>query len=89
MLKRWSAVPLAIGQRGPELHAVQPSCVVGRRALGVGDRVTGRHDVHTAGAKHRLFAKAVVVDDLAFEQPCHRLQPHVRMRRNVHRHAPR
>ena len=86
MLKRRRAVSVAIGQRGPELHAIQPSRVVGGRSLGVRNRVAGRHDVHAAGAKHGFLAKAVVVDDLALEQPRDRLQPHVRMRRDVHRH---
>src|SRR5690349_10835982 len=75
---------IAIGQRGPELHAVQTASVVMRRTLRVGDGAPRRHDVHTAGTKKRLLLEAVIVHDLPVEQPGNGLQPDVGVWRNVH-----
>ena len=58
-----------------------------RRPLRVRDAVTGRHHVDAARAQRAFTAEAVVMDDLAVEQPGDGLQAHVRMRRDVHRRA--
>ena len=58
--------------------------VPGRRDLGVADAVAGGHQVELAGPDHRVVAGAVAVLDLAGEQPAHRLQPGVRVRRDAH-----
>ena len=73
----WSRA--CVGQRDPELHAVQQGGV--RRAdLGVRDPVPAGHEVELAGADHRVGAEAVAVLDLAGEQPADRREPRVRVR---------
>ena len=52
--------------------------------LGVADPAAGGHQVDLAGTHHRVVAGAVAVLDLAGEQPAHRLQPGVRVRRDAH-----
>jgi hypothetical protein len=46
----------------------------------VGDTTAGRHQVELPGLDQLLRAQAVEVEHLAFEQPGHRLQAHVRVR---------
>jgi hypothetical protein len=55
-----------------------------RGLLGVGDPVPGRHQRELPGAEPDVAAEGVAVVDLALEQPRHRLQPGVRMRRDLH-----
>ena len=58
--------------------------VDGRRPLRVGDPVTGGHHVELTGPDRLHVAEAVPVQDLAVQQPGHRLQPGVRVRRHLH-----
>src|SRR6266511_1368286 len=83
-----TGVAVPVGQRGPELDAVQRGGVVCRRLLGVGDRPPGGHQVELARADELPRAEAVAVQYLAGEQPAHRLQAGVRMRRYPHAGAP-
>ena len=80
-----SAVARGGGQHHPQLDPVQRPGVRGGD-LGVADAVAGGHQVQLAGAHHRVRAETVAVIDLPGEQPAHRLQPGVRVRR--HAHAP-
>ena len=83
----WCAKP---GRRGGWRRAAPPRA--GRRAarssrrgdLGVADAAAGCHQVDLAGAHHRVVAGAVAVLDLAGEEPAHRLQAGVRVRRHAH-----
>src|SRR5215469_16070504 len=50
----------------------------------MGDPSPGRHEVELTRPDQLLAAKAVPVQHVAGEQPGHRLQPDVRMRRDVH-----
>src|SRR5688572_12418324 len=84
VLKRSSVIPVRIWQRGPQLDTVQPAGVVPRCALCMRYSVAGGHDIHATGTKDGFVAEAVIVNDLALEEPRHRLQAHVRMRRHVH-----
>ncbi len=74
---------------GSTTHSCAPCSTVvrGRRHLRVRDAPPGRHQVHLARTHQRHRAQRVAVLDLAAEQPRHRGQPAVRVRRHVH--APR
>jgi hypothetical protein len=48
------------------------------------DAAPGGHEVQLAGTDHLFAAHAVAVEDLAFDEPCHRLQADVRVRRHPH-----
>ena len=84
MLKQRRHLAVAIRQGDPELHAAQAAAVFCRRPLRVGDGGTRGHHVDAAGAKQRFVSEAVVMNELAVEEPRHGLQPRVRMRANVH-----
>jgi hypothetical protein len=85
MLKQRRHMTVAIRQRDPELRAAQAAAVLSRGPLRVGDGGARGHDVDAAWSKQRFVPEAVVVNELAVEEPGHSLQPHVRMRANVHR----
>src|SRR5699024_11221245 len=55
-----------------------------RGHLGVADPAAGGHQVDLAGSDHRVVVPGVVVGDVAREQPAHRLETGVRMRRHIH-----
>ena len=78
-----AGVAVGIGQRHPQLRAVQDG---GRRGghLGVADPCACCHEIQLAGPDHRVNTGAVAVFDLAAEQPTDGLQSGVRMRRHVH-----
>ena len=78
---RTSRAPL--GQRHPQLGAVQLGGA-GRGDLRVADAATGGHQVDLARADQGVVAGGVPVLDLPGEQPAHRLQPGVRVRRDLH-----
>jgi hypothetical protein len=73
-----------IGQGQPELDPVQPRVVVLRRFLGVGDAAPRGHQVELAGPDELLAAQAVPVQHGARDEPGHRLQPDMRVRRDLH-----
>ena len=81
-----SAAPARAGS-GSATHNCTP-CItggcVGRRPLRVGDAVAGGHHVQLARPDRLHVAEAVPVQDLAVEQPGHRLQAGVRVRRHLH-----
>ena len=83
MLQAGPAEPSPLRQRHPQLDAVQQPGPLGRD-LGVADAATRGHQVELAGPHHGEVARAVVVLDLAGEQPAHRLQPGVRMGCDLH-----
>ena len=58
--------------------------VLGGGVLAVADAAPGRHQVELAGPDRRVVPGGVPVLDLAGEQPAHRLQPGVRVRRDDH-----
>ena len=55
-----------------------------RRLLRVGDAEAGRHQRQLARTEGDVAAEGVPVVHLALEQPRHRLQPGVRVRRHLH-----
>ena len=73
-----------VGQRDPELNAVQGRVVLGRRLLGVRDASPGRHQVELTRPDQLLGAQAVPVQHVPCQQPGDRLEADVRMRRHVH-----
>src|ERR1700741_2250284 len=75
---------VTIRQCDPELHAAQAPAVPGRSPLRVGNGRTRGHHIDAALSKQRFVSEAVVVNELAVEEPRHGLQPYVRMRANVH-----
>lgn len=77
-------VPVGVGQRHPQLGAVQIAGVVARRLLGVRDGPAGGHQPQLAGPYGLLAAEAVAVQHLALVQPADRLEPDVRVRRHLH-----
>jgi hypothetical protein len=84
VLKQRGHVTVAIRQGDPELHAAQAAAVLGRGPLRVGNGGARGHDIDAAWSKQRFVSEAVVMNELAVEEPRHGLQPHVRMRANVH-----
>ena len=84
VLKQRRHVTGAIRQGDPELRAVQAAAVLGRGPLRVGNGGTRGHHVDAAGSEQRFVTEAVVMNELAVEEPRHGLQPHVRMRANIH-----
>ena len=72
-------VALLVGQRDPQLRGVGVA-LVGQRLLGVGDAMTGGHQVDLAGADHLDVAQAVAVQRLALDHPGKGLQADVRVR---------
>jgi hypothetical protein len=85
MLKQRRHVTVAIRQGDPELRAAQAAAVLNRSPLRVGNRGTRGHDIDAACSKQRFVSEAVVMHELAVEEPRHGLQSHVRMRANIHR----
>ena len=83
------AMPLAVGQRDPQLRAVEHA--VGRAGRGrhdvlaVGDAVAGGHDRRPPGDDLRGRAQRVAVGHLAGDEPRHGLQAGMRVRCHVHR----
>jgi hypothetical protein len=75
-------------ERHPQLHSVQHGGA-GRAHLGVGDSPAGGHQVQLARPDQGVVSRAVAVLDLAGEQPAHRLQLGVRVRRYGHAAGPR
>src|SRR5439155_1735816 len=63
--------------RHPELQAVERAGRALRRLLRVGHSPAGRHEVELARFDELLSAEAVVVDDLALEDPGHRVEADV------------
>ncbi len=63
---------------------MQPRVVLDRRLLRVGDSPAGRHQVELTRSDHLLAAEAVPVQHVAGQQPGHRLQPDMRVRRHHH-----
>ncbi|GAB3995795.1 hypothetical protein GCM10029992_14000 [Glycomyces albus] len=76
-------VPVLLGQRHPQLDAVEE---LGFRCghLRVADAVPTGHQVHFARSDPGEGAEAVAVLDLAGEQPAHRLEAGVGVRWEVH-----
>ena len=72
-----------VGERDPQLDAVQRGGA-GGRDLRVAHAAAAGHQVELAGTDQRLVAGRVTVLDLAGEQPAHRLQAGVRVRRHDH-----
>ena len=72
-----------VGQRVPELHAVEHGRV-GAGELGVGDAGARDHEVHVPGAHQRVAAQGVTVQDRALEQPGHGREARVRMTGHAH-----
>ena len=87
VLEERRRVARMIGQRDPELHAVEAGGGI-RRDLGMLDAGPRRHQVHRARLNERHAADAVAVLDLARVEPTDGLEPGVRMRRHIHRAAP-
>ena len=80
--RRGTAV--GVGQRHPQLHAVQQVRVRHRGVLGVRDARPGGHQSESARLHQLVAAETVAVVDRALEQPADRLQPDVRVRRHLH-----
>ncbi len=77
-------------QRRPQLDAVQAGrTVLRRRLLRVGDAPARRHEVELARPDRLERADGVAVQDLALEEPAHRLQPGVRVGWHLHALAAR
>jgi hypothetical protein len=78
-----TGIPVRVGQGHPQLDTVEDRGVRGGH-LRVRDAVAASHQIELSGADERMGAEAVTVLDRAAEEPAHRLQPCVRMRRQVH-----
>ncbi len=76
-------VAVGVGEREPQLHAVQDGGLRGRH-LRVADAPATRHQIQFAGPHCGVGAQAVTVFDLAGEQPADGLEAGVRMRCDVH-----
>src|SRR5687767_11605342 len=85
MIESRIAMARRVGQRDPELHAIQDARRTAGSLLGMRDGPARGHDIELAGDDQTLESEAVAMKDLAIEKPGHGLQPDVRMRRNVHR----
>ncbi|CPZ34264.1 Uncharacterised protein [Mycobacteroides abscessus] len=83
MLEIACRVARFIRQRDPQLHPVQRGGLC-RRHLRVANAAATRHQVELPRPHHRMHATAVAVLDLAGEQPAHRLQAGMRVRRDIH-----
>jgi DNA-binding SARP family transcriptional activator/tetratricopeptide (TPR) repeat protein len=77
--------PGRLGQRDPQLQAVQRGGPAGRGLLGVRDAPPGGHQVQLTGPDQLPAAEAVAVQHQPLEQPAHGLQAGMRM--GWHRHA--
>ena len=75
---------VGLGQGHPELQTPQAAGVLGRSLFRVRDAPARRHQVQHARSRGSGLPEAVVVDDLAFEQPGDGLQADMRMRGHVH-----
>src|SRR5690606_19665889 len=73
------AVARALGLRDPELDTMQFAARAGGALLRMGHAVPCAHQVELARPDELLRTEAVAVQDLAREQPGHRLQPDVGM----------
>ena len=80
-----SAVSGGVGLGDPQLHEELIPTGGGGDLFGVGDAVTGGHEVELAGAQHLLRTEAVAVDDLSADHPRHRVQADVGVRADLHR----
>ena len=80
----------AAGRRreAPARAARRAACRCWGGVLAVADAASGGHQVQLAGPHQRVVAGGVAVLDLAAEQPAHRLQPGVRVRRHDHPAGP-
>jgi len=81
-----AGVTVGVGQRHPQLHAVQHG---GGRGgdLGMADARARGHEIQLAGPHHRVHTRAVAMLHLTVEQPTDGLQSGVGMRRHVHPYA--
>ena len=70
-------VPGALGLCDPELDGVQLAHLEAGVLLGMGDAVSGRHDVQLPGPDELLGAEAVAVEQFPGDDPGHGLQAHV------------
>jgi hypothetical protein len=77
-------MPFGLGQRDPQLEAVQHRRPARGRFFGVGDAPARRHQVQLTRPDQLPAVKAVPVQHQALEQPADGLQADVRMRRNPH-----
>ena len=78
-------IAVRCGQRDPQLQPAQVTRGPGGRGLRVADAAAGGHQVELAGPDQLVVAEAVLVADPPVEQPGHRLQPGVGVRRHLHR----
>ncbi len=83
MLEGRSCVASCLGERYPELHAVQFTRGDAGILLRVRDTLARGHEVQLAGRDQLLAAQAVSMDNRPVVEPRHGLQPNVRMRRDV------
>ncbi len=67
----------------PQLGAVKLAAISAGVLLGVSHPVAGGHQVELAGPDDLLRTEAVTVDDLTGQEPRDRLQPHVRVGRDI------
>ena len=78
------AVAVGVGQRDPELQAVQPAGVAGRDCSEWAIPWPAVIRLSWPGPDRLHAAEAVAVLHLALDQPGHRLQAGVRVRRHLH-----
>lgn len=77
-------VAAGVGERDPQLGAVQQPGVRAGALLGVADRAARGHEAQFPWAYGLEAAQAVAVQDLAVVEPADRLESHVRMGRHLH-----
>jgi hypothetical protein len=82
------AVPFGLGQRDPQLQAVQHGRAARGRLFRVGDAAARGHQVQLARPDQLPAAEAVPVQHQALEQPADGLQADVRMGRDLHTGTP-
>jgi hypothetical protein len=83
VLERPSPVPSRLGQRDPQLDALQCAAVVTGGLLRVAHGVARGHQVQLAGLDHLLGAEAVAVKHLPVREPGDGLQADVGVRSDI------
>jgi hypothetical protein len=83
VLERPGSVPGQLGQRNPQLDALQPAAVVAGGLLRVAHRVARGHQVELAGLDDLLGAEAVAVEHLTVREPGDGLQADMRVRSDI------
>lgn len=78
---------MRVRQGDPELYTVEQAGVGRGCFFGMRDAAAGRHEAQVARADEAFVIEAVVVDHFTGEEPRERLEPNMRVGRDIHRLA--